>query len=112
MVALGKPFRFPIRSAHFLCSLYKAHSDSTLMSTPRNLYHYTSKESLQAIKDSNTLYGSSGPGDCALGEGVYFTSKPPQTGNTNLLKNNYDDGGSRHLPTDRVQSYIRFDASR
>lgn len=39
-------------------------------SSPKYLYHYTDTSSLNKIADSGRIKGSTGPGDCALGEGV------------------------------------------
>eukprot|EP00658_Telonema_sp_P-2_P063263 TRINITY_DN51986_c0_g1_i1.p1 TRINITY_DN51986_c0_g1~~TRINITY_DN51986_c0_g1_i1.p1 ORF type:complete len:120 (+),score=27.58 TRINITY_DN51986_c0_g1_i1:27-386(+) len=44
---------------------------------------------------------------CALGEGVYFSAKPPRSSSSNLLKNNYGPGSHN---SSRVESYVRVDA--
>ena len=80
------------------------------MSDPKYFYHYTSHASAQAIMSSGQLHASTDPRDCKLGQGVYFTSKPPQTSNDHLLYNNYD-GSARHH-TAKVESFIRVDASK
>ena len=80
-------------------------------SSPKYLYHYTDSSSLDAIERSGKLKRSSGPGDCALGEGVYFTAKPPRSSSSSLLANNYD-GAAPHTSSSRVESYVRVDASK
>jgi hypothetical protein len=55
--------------------------------------------SLEKIDDAGRIHASRGPGDCALGEGVYFTAKPPRTSTASLLNNNYDSAAG-HLCTD------------
>ena len=80
------------------------------MSEPKYLYHYTDSSSVQKIAESGYLAPSTGPGDCALGTGVYFTSKPPQSSNSTLLSNNYD--GAAKYNADKVAAYIRVDADK
>merc|ERR1712046_178301 len=62
------------------------------------------------IKKDGTLLGSTGPDDCALGPGAYFTSLPPQTSTEHLIENNWDGaaGGNAH----KVESYIRINAHK
>ena len=45
-------------------------------STPKYLYHYTDSSSLHKISDSGRIKSSTGPGDCALGEGVCAHGMP------------------------------------
>ena len=80
-------------------------------SSPKYLYHYTSSSSLDAIESSGKIKRSTGPGDCALGEGVYFTAKPPRSSTANLLSNNYDGAATSHGRS-QVESYVRVDADR
>ena len=46
----------------------------------------------------------------ALGPGVYFTSKPPQSSNSTLLTNNYDGAASSNAH--KVAAYVRIDADK
>jgi len=78
-------------------------------STPQYLYHYTDTASLGRIESSGTIKASTGPGDCALGQGVYFTSKVPQCSDKTLLTNNYDGSGS--TKANKVEGYVKVDAS-
>ena len=78
---------------------------------PKHLYHYTDASSLNKIANSGVLRPSTGPGDAALGNGVYFTSKPPQSSNSTLLNNNYD-GAARGISAQKVEAYVRVDASK
>jgi hypothetical protein len=80
-------------------------------SSPKYLYHYTDSSSAGKIERSGRIHASSGPGDCALGEGTYFTAKPPRTSSDQLLSNNYD-GASSSYDMSRVESYVRVDADR
>ena len=48
-------------------------------------------------------------GDCALGEGVYFTPKTPNCKTENLLENNY---GTRNANKEKVGGYVRVDADK
>ena len=80
-------------------------------STPKYLYHYTDTESLGSISSSGVLKQSTGPGDCALGEGVYLTAKPPRSSSASLLDNNYDCAASSVQPS-KVDAYVRVDADR
>ena len=77
-------------------------------STPKYLYHYTDGDSLGKIADSGRVKPSSGPGDCALGSGAYFTAKPPRSSTGGLLQNNYNGGGD----ASRVEGYVRVDTDR
>lgn len=76
---------------------------------PKYLYHYTNDESARKIEQSGRIRASAGPGDCALGEGVYMTAKPPRTSSSSLLQNNYDGAGSAGK-ADLVEAYVRVDA--
>ncbi len=76
---------------------------------PKYLYHYTDEKSLASIKTSGILRGSSNSGDCALGEGVYFTAKAPRSSSEGLLKNNY---GTSSKNQERVEGYVRIDADK
>ena len=78
------------------------------MSSPKYLYHYTTEESFEKILESGHLLPSRGPGDTALGVGVYFTTKPPQSSNSTLLDNNYSKQGARDNA--KVECYIRINA--
>ncbi|KAJ1620371.1 hypothetical protein T492DRAFT_888808 [Pavlovales sp. CCMP2436] len=80
-----------------------------MSSDPKYLYHYTTAEAALQIAQSGYIKGSTGPGDCALGPGGYFTSKPPQTSTQNLLINNYDSAARQHKRTD-AQAYVRIPA--
>ena len=80
------------------------------MSNPKYLYHYTTEESSNMIREDGRLLPSRGPGDTALGTGVYFTTKPPQSSNSTLLDNNYSKQRARD--TEKVECYIRIDADK
>ena len=80
-------------------------------SQPKYLYHYTSSSSLDQIESSGKLKKSTGPGDCALGQGVYFTAKPPRSSTNSLLNNNYD-GAAGAYGSSHVESYVRVDADK
>ena len=78
--------------------------------TPKHLYHYTDASGAKAIAKSGHLRASKRiNGDCALGEGTYFTSKPPQTSTHNLLTNNYGRETRANMP--KAQAYVRVDAA-
>ena len=78
-------------------------------SAPKYLYHYTDPSSASAIASSGKLKRSTGRGDCALGEGVYFTAKPPKSKSSALLNNNY--GGASSLRGEsKVSAYVRIEA--
>lgn len=79
-------------------------------SSPKYLYHYTDDSSLEAIKRSGYIKSSVGPGDCALGEGVYFTAKPPRSSTGALLENNY--GSQSWAKSEKTQGYVRVDADK
>ena len=55
------------------------------------LYHYTSKEAAEAIKQSKIIKSSKGEGrDTHFGDGVYFTDMSPQDfTRTEVSRNNY-----------------------
>eukprot|EP01059_Diplonema_ambulator_P029740 TRINITY_DN49499_c0_g1_i1.p1 TRINITY_DN49499_c0_g1~~TRINITY_DN49499_c0_g1_i1.p1 ORF type:complete len:139 (+),score=34.33 TRINITY_DN49499_c0_g1_i1:45-419(+) len=76
---------------------------------PKYLYHYTDKASAEQIKATGVIKKSTGPGDCALGHGTYFTSKPPSTTNKGLLSNNYD---GRSKGPDKVESFVKVKADK
>ena len=78
--------------------------------TPKHLYHYTSGASLAQIQDSGVIRASRGPGDCALGVGVYATALPPRTNNASLVANNW--GARKSASTSKVDAYVRIDADR
>ena len=81
------------------------------MPSSKYLYHYTDKESAKKIQQSGVLRPSRlRNGDCALGEGVYFTSKPPQCTSDNLMKNNYGGASSARRP--KTQAYVRVEKDR
>ena len=80
-------------------------------STPKYLYHYTDTASLDNIASSGVIKRSTGPGDCALGEGVYMTAKPPRSSTASLLNNNYD-GAAAHVDRSKVDAYVRVDNDR
>lgn len=80
-------------------------------SSPKYLYHYTDSSSAAKIASSGSIHRSTGPGDCALGEGVYMTAKPPKSSTESLLSNNYDGAASSH-GAGKVGSYVRVDADR
>lgn len=80
-------------------------------SSPKYLYHYTDSSSAAKIASSGKIRRSTGPGDCALGEGVYMTAKPPKSSTSSLLSNNYD-GASSSYGSSKVESYVRVDADR
>mmetsp|Transcript_30477 Transcript_30477/g.89788 ORF Transcript_30477/g.89788 Transcript_30477/m.89788 type:complete len:117 (-) Transcript_30477:861-1211(-) len=78
---------------------------------PKHLYHYTDKDSIHKIATSGELRPSTDTrSDCALGPGVYFTSKPPQSSNSTLLTNNYDGAASSNAH--KVAAYVRIDADK
>ena len=76
-------------------------------SSPKYLYHYTSSSAAHAISRSGTIKASKGPGDCALGQGVYMTAKPPTKSSEHLLRNNY---GSSAADASKVEAFVRLDA--
>ena len=78
-------------------------------SAPKYLYHYTDPSSASAIASSGKLKRSTGRGDCALGEGVYFTAKPPKSKSSALLNNNYGGASSLHGES-KVSAYVRIEA--
>ena len=68
-------------------------------------YHYSTSENIQKIVQSGHIRPSTcTTTDALLGQGVYLTSKPPQSSDTTLTQNNYAAG--THDP--RVESYIRI----
>ena len=80
------------------------------MSNPKYLYHYTDSRSIHKIASSGYLQPSQARhGDAALGTGVYFTTKPPQSSNSTLLRNNYNTDAA---PRSKVQAYVRVDADK
>ena len=79
---------------------------------PKYLYHYTNDESARMIEQSGRIRASAGPGDCALGEGVYMTAKPPRTSTDSLLENNYAGAGRAGQKADRADAYVRVDADQ
>jgi len=82
------------------------------MSNPKYLYHYTDADSIKKIASSGQLRPSlARTGDAALGSGVYFTSKPPNSSNATLMNNNYDSAASS-VSARKVQSYVRVDADK
>ena len=75
---------------------------------PKYLYHYTDAGGHTGILDQMEIRRSELKyGDCSLGEGVYFTSVPPQTGNIRLMGNNYSDPNADPA---KVQFYFRIPA--
>ena len=78
--------------------------------TPKYLYHYTSPAGLAAIRDSGVIKASRGPGDCALGAGVYATALPPRTNDAALVANNW--GPQKSASTAKVEACVRIDADR
>eukprot|EP01064_Diplonema_japonicum_P035090 TRINITY_DN74_c0_g4_i1.p1 TRINITY_DN74_c0_g4~~TRINITY_DN74_c0_g4_i1.p1 ORF type:complete len:138 (+),score=35.74 TRINITY_DN74_c0_g4_i1:48-416(+) len=76
---------------------------------PKYLYHYTDKESATKIKATGTIKQSEGPGDCVLGKGTYFTSKPPSTQDSALLANNYDGHAKK---SEKVESFVKVKADK
>ena len=80
-------------------------------SSPKYLYHYTDSSSLDKISSSGRLKASTGPGDCALGEGVYMTAKPPRSSSSALLNNNYDGAASQY-GSNKVDCFVRVDADK
>ena len=78
---------------------------------PKYLYHYTDANALGKIAESGQLNPSLAASgrDAALGSGVYFTSMPPQSGNSRLLNNNYD---SARVNPNKVEAYIRVPADQ
>lgn len=83
----------------------------TKKSEPKYLYHYTTKTAAKQIASSGYIKASTGPSDCALGKGAYFTQKPPNTSTKNLLRNNYDGGASQHRSSD-TNAYVRIPANK
>lgn len=62
------------------------------------LYHYTTKDGKEGIRDSGVIYESRKSGardDARFGSGVYLTSLPPSSGKVQLALNNYD-GSVKH----------------
>jgi len=59
-----------------------------------HLYHYTSDKGLRGIQRDGVIRKSEDiTRDAVLGKGVYLTSLPPSTKDSDLMKNNWD--GSR-----------------
>ena len=71
----------------------------------------TSSSSADAIQRSGKLKRSAGAGDCALGEGVYFTAKAPRSSSASLLANNYEGAASSYGGS-HVEAYVRVDAHK
>lgn len=75
-----------------------------------NLYHYTSDEGLRGIQRDGVIRSSADTTrDAILGRGVYLTSLPPETKDTDLMKNNWD--GNRNFYSskqDNLSQYIQF----
>lgn len=78
---------------------------------PKYLYHYTTQSAAKQIANSGYIKASTAPSDAALGQGGYFTSKPPQTSTQNLLKNNYDGTAHQRKPS-QTQAYVRIPADK
>merc|ERR1712050_240691 len=72
---------------------------------------YSDSSSLDKISSSGRLLASTGPGDCALGTGVYMTAKPPRSSTATLLRNNYDSAAFSYNSS-KVQGYVRVDADK
>ena len=62
-----------------------------MASSTITLYHYTSEEAAEAIKESEIIRSSRGEGrDAHFGDGVYFTDMSPQDfTRTEVSRNNY-----------------------
>lgn len=100
----GRGINNPVAYSNAIEARVRQNSDR-----PKYLYHYTNDESARKIEQSGRIRASAGPGDCALGEGVYMTAKPPRTSSSSLLQNNYDGAGSAGK-ADLVEAYVRVDA--
>lgn len=99
----GSEIRNPTAYADTVDSYKSQASDN-----PRHLYHYTDRESAQQIQEFGKISASCGPGDCALGPGVYATSKAPNCSSETLTKNNWNSSSK----TTRTEAYIRLDANK
>ena len=102
----GRPITDPVAYSGAIEASVRQNTDR-----PKYLYHYTDSDSAGKIANSGRLKASTGPGDCALGQGVYMTAKPPKSSTSALLSNNYD-GAAQSYGKDKVQSYVRVDADR
>merc|ERR1712187_79829 len=100
----GREVRYPLAYSSAVSS-YRTQGSSN----PTHLYHYTSTSSAEAIRSSGKIEASTRAGDCALGEGVYFTSKAPVCSKSSLLENNY---GNACADSSRVESYVKVDANK
>jgi hypothetical protein len=100
----GKPIARPVQYEAKVLSLKSQNSDS-----PKDLYHYTTAENAEKIRESGKIVGSKEPGDCALGEGVYLTSRAPNCSNHTLNHNNWDGAGD-HIPPNRTEAYVKIPA--
>lgn len=78
--------------------------------SPKHLYHYTSASSADKIQSSGYINPSTGPADCRLGEGAYFTAKQPRSSDAGLLANNY--GRSTSSRADDTRAYVRVDTAQ
>ena len=75
-------------------------------------YHYTDSKSAEKIIDSGYIKASTDCStDCSLGQGVYFTTKPPQSSTETLKQNNYD-GAKDYIPDSKTQVYFRIPADQ
>ena len=70
-------------------------------------YHYSTHENISAMAQSGQIFPSTNTQtDALLGQGVYLTSKPPQTSDVNLSRNNYNGAAPAH--DKRLEAYIRI----
>ncbi len=75
-------------------------------------YHYTDSKSAEKIIDSGYIKASTDCStDCSLGQGVYVTTKPPQSSTETLKQNNYD-GAKDYIPDSKTQVYFRIPADQ
>jgi len=73
------------------------------MASNQTYYHYTSKESADAIMKEGKIRQSErsqNPSDAAYGDGVYLTKCPPTDGKKKLALNNYD--GTKTFAKDQM----------
>jgi len=70
-------------------------------------YHYSTASNIASMLDTGRINESVSPTDTMMGNGVYLTTKPPQTGDAKLGQNNYD-GAKRGDHDPRLEAFIRI----
>ena len=89
------------RSALFFASLVTEMSGNYY-------YHYSTPENVLSMVQSGQIKPSTNTTtDALLGQGVYFTTKPPQTSDAKLCQNNYNHDRDRGYD-ERLEAYIRI----